>query len=147
MSRVAGRNNLSKGYLEQLAVSLKNAQLIRSTSGRTGGYRLGKPPEQISILEIFQATGGPVNVVECVNHPEDCMQSEFCRCRNLWELINHRITEVLADYSLKDLFDEKGKKRMSKELGLFDPARSEGATGASKGAPRSGGRRRQPPAG
>lgn len=123
LSQVAERNNLSKGYLEQLAIALKNAQLIRSSSGRTGGYKLARPAEEITLLEVFEASNGPVNVVECVRHPQECIQVDFCRCRGLWELINFRITEVLADYSLRDLLDEKGLKRMSRELERFAAAR------------------------
>jgi Rrf2 family protein len=116
LGEIAHRNNLSKGYLEQLVVSLKNARLIRSFSGRSGGYRLGKPAEQITLLEIFQAIMGPLNLVECVGHPEECLRSEFCECRVLWHLIHLRITHVLADYSLKDLTDKEGVRRMVEEL-------------------------------
>lgn len=116
LSEIARRNNLSKGYLEQLVVSLKNAQLIRSFSGRSGGYRLVKPPEQITLLEIFQAIMGPINLVECVGHPEECIRSDFCECRILWELLHLRITNVLADYSLRDLTDKEGIRRMLEEL-------------------------------
>jgi Rrf2 family cysteine metabolism transcriptional repressor len=116
LREIAQRNKLSKGYLEQLVVSLKNAQLIRSFSGRSGGYRLFKSPEQISLLEIFEATIGPMNVVECVAHPEECMRSEYCECRILWELLNRKIVELLADYSLKDLSNEGGIQRMLEEL-------------------------------
>jgi len=65
LREIATRNNLSKGYLEQLVVSLKNAQLIRSFSGRGGGYLLVRPPEQITILEIVEATIGQINIVDC----------------------------------------------------------------------------------
>jgi Rrf2 family protein len=119
LSEIARRNKLSKGYLEQLVVSLKNAQLIRGFSGRSGGYRLAKPPEQITLLEIFQSTMGPINLVECVMNPEDCMRSDDCECRTLWELLNHRITKVLADYTLKDLSDKQGIRRMAKELQAY----------------------------
>ena len=116
LREIAQRNKLSKGYLEQLVVSLKNAQLIRSFSGRSGGYRLFKSPEQISVLEIFEATIGPMNVVECVVHPEECMRSEYCECRILWQLLNRKIVDLLADYSLKDLSNEGGIRRMLDEL-------------------------------
>ncbi len=116
LRQIALRNNLSKGYLEQLVVSLKNARLIRSFSGRDGGYRLAKSPERITLLEIFEATIGPINLVECVNHPEECMNSECCECRLLWELLNHRITNVLADYSLRDLADKDGMQRLTEQL-------------------------------
>ena len=108
LREIATRNNLSKGYLEQLVVSLKNAQLIRSFSGRGGGYLLVKPPEQITILEIVEATSGRINIVDCVSHPEECMNAEYCECRTLWDILNNNITDVLAGYSLNDLAKRGG---------------------------------------
>lgn len=116
LREIATRNRLSKGYLEQLVVSLKNAQLIRSFSGRSGGYRLGKAPEEISVLEIIEAIIGPINVVECVQRPEECLMADVCDCRALWRLLNHRIVEVLSEYSLKDLCEKQGMKRISQAL-------------------------------
>ena len=116
LREIATRNNLSKGYLEQLVVSLKNAQLIRSFSGRSGGYRLGKSPKNISILEIIEAIIGPINVVECVQRPEECLMADLCECRALWRLLNHRIVEVLSEYSLKDLSEKEGTRKIAEAL-------------------------------
>jgi len=116
LSEIASRNRLSKGYLEQLVVSLKNAGLLRGISGRSGGYRLAKAPEEITLLEIFESTIGPINLVECVKNPAECLQADDCECRVLWDLLNHRITKVLADYTLKDLSGKKGSRRMMQEL-------------------------------
>jgi len=116
LAEIARRNDLSKGYLEQLVVSLKNAGLIRGFSGRTGGYRLMRPQGEISLLEIFEAILGPIHLVECVGHPEDCMRSDACECRILWELLHLRITNALAEYSLQDLTDKEGLQRMLEEL-------------------------------
>lgn len=116
LREIATRNNLSKGYLEQLVVSLKNAQLIRSFSGRSGGYRLGRAPENITILEIIEAIIGPINVVECVQRPEECLTADLCECRSLWRLLNHRIVDVLSEYSLNDLCEKQGLKRIAQAL-------------------------------
>ena len=116
LREIATRNNLSKGYLEQLVVSLRNAQLIRSSSGRSGGYRLGKSPQEISVLEIIEAIIGPINVVECVQRPEECLMADLCKCRSLWQLLNHRIVDVLSEYSLQDLCEKEGQRRIKKAL-------------------------------
>lgn len=113
---IALRNRLSKGYLEQLAVSLKNARLLKSTGGRNGGYRLAKPAEKTTILEIFEATVGPIQLVECVQDPESCTRSGSCACRMLWLLLSRRIQALLASYSLQDLADRSGVDRMMEEL-------------------------------
>lgn len=116
LREIALRNHLSKGYLEQLVVSLKNARLLRSTGGRSGGYRLAKPADKTTILEIFEATIGPIQLVECVQDPESCMRSASCPCRILWLLLSRRIQALLASYSLKDLAERSGVERMMEEL-------------------------------
>ena len=125
LREIASRNSLSKGYLEQLVVALKTAQLVRSYGGRSGGYQLMRPPENISLLEIVEAVIGPIGVVECVRYPEECMQSDGCECRTLWELVNCRITDVLAEYSLDDLASREGVVRMTEEL---DVCRKQGSS-------------------
>ena len=116
LREVATRNNLSKGYLEQLVVSLKNAQLLRGFSGRGGGYLLFRPPEQISLLEIIEATIGPISIVDCIGHPDECMNSDFCECRVLWDILNGNITKTLSEYSLKDLSERGGIHKISEKL-------------------------------
>jgi len=116
LREIAIRNNLSKSYLEQLVVSLKNSQLLRSFSGRSGGYLLSRPPEQISLLEIIEATIGPINIVDCVSHPEECLSAEYCECRVVWDILNRRITDLLGEFSLNDLSKRGGIKRAYRRL-------------------------------
>ena len=103
LSQVAKSTNLSRRYLEQLAIGLKNASLITGISGKGGGYILAKSSEGIRIGEIIEAAIGPINIVECVLRPEMCIEVDYCDCRWIYQRINERIIEVLNDYSLADL--------------------------------------------
>lgn len=103
LTAVHERTDISRGYLEQLALSLRNSDLLRATSGRYGGYILAKPASEITLGRIIEAAIGPINLVECVARPDDCMRSEGCECRMVYQLINRRITEVLNEYTLADL--------------------------------------------
>jgi Rrf2 family protein len=105
LAAISERIEVSQGYLEQVAMQLRNARLIRSVSGRYGGYRLTLPASEIRIGDIFEATIGPICIVECVDDPEICTRSPSCECRLLYGLINHRIAEVLRAYTLSDLLD------------------------------------------
>jgi Rrf2 family protein len=85
---------------------LRNAALIRGRSGRAGGYVLAKSAHEIKIRHIIEAAIGPIAITDCVVDPEQCINSDFCNCRNLWCLINQRITGVLEEYTLADLLNE-----------------------------------------
>jgi Rrf2 family protein len=105
LAAVAGRTGLSRGYLEQLALALRNARLVRSTAGRKGGYRLARPANEITIGEIVESTIGPISVVDCVDDPDSCMRTDYCECRLVYALINRKVADVLHSYTLGDLTD------------------------------------------
>ena len=113
---VSTHSGISRRYLDQLVVSLKNADLLRGRSGRGGGYTLSRPAAEIKVGEIIEAAIGPITISECVNKPDVCMQSDLCQCRLLWSLINHRVKEVLDEYSLADMLDHKWPGKMREEL-------------------------------
>ncbi len=105
LAAVAERTDISRGYLEQLAMALRNARLVRGVAGRYGGYRLTEPPERITVGQIVEAATGPVCVVDCVDDPASCPRAEDCECRLVYSLVNERIAEVLREYTLADLLD------------------------------------------
>ena len=55
---IATRQNISVSYLEQLMALLKKAGLVKSIRGAGGGYRLGKPAQEISVGEILRILEG-----------------------------------------------------------------------------------------
>ena len=116
LQQIADTTQISRRYLEQLAIALKRASLLRGFSGKGGGYLLARPPQEIKIGQIFEAAIGPVNIVECVAHPDECLRAVFCECRAVYSLINQKITRVLNEISLAELSDPEAMKRIFLEL-------------------------------
>ena len=52
LQKISKRTQISRRYLEQLAMALKGASLLRSISGRRGGYMLSRPAKDIKVGEI-----------------------------------------------------------------------------------------------
>ena len=113
LNEVANQADVSRRYLEQLAIGLKNGALIRGKSGNA----LARPADQIKIRQIVESAIGPINIVECVLHPDICLKSEFCECRSLYSLINRKITSVLDGIVLADLLDGD---RLQEAVSLLD---------------------------
>ncbi len=107
LASVAERTGISHGYLEQVALALRSARLVRGVAGRHGGYKLAVPARDISIRKIIEATIGPICVVDCIEEPEACLRSDDCECRVVYALINRRIGDVLDEFSLGDLADPR----------------------------------------
>ena len=105
LASVSERTGISRGYLEQLALALRNARLVRGIAGRYGGYRLSASPGDITVGQIVEAAIGPICLVDCVEDPLTCPRAEFCECRIIYSIINDRVSEVLNEYTLADLLN------------------------------------------
>ena len=105
LASVSERTGISHGYLEQVALALRSARLVRGVAGRHGGYTLSSSPDKITIRQIIEATLGPICVVDCVDEPDSCPRADYCECRLVYALINLRIGEVLDEFTLADLAD------------------------------------------
>lgn len=106
---VAERQQISKRYLEQLATSLKNANLVKTLQGRGGGYALARPAEEIRISEIIEASIGRIEVVHCVTGQDRCERAPECPSRCMWVQVNDRINEVFDSVTLADLRENGGE--------------------------------------
>ena len=103
LNTVSEHTQISRRYLEQLAIPLKNASLIRGITGKGGGYLLNHSPKSIRIGQIIEAAIGPINIVDCVLYPENCSKADVCECRWVYGTINQRIVDVLHELSLDEL--------------------------------------------
>jgi Rrf2 family protein len=116
LEQVSQATGVSRRYLEQLAMPLKSHGLLRSVSGRRGGYLLARPAGKIRLREIFEAAIGSISVVDCVDDPRLCEKADSCENRLIYLLINQRICEVLEEYSLADLADYARLARLCSQL-------------------------------
>jgi Rrf2 family protein len=64
---LAELHGVPKEYLSKALQALSQAGLVESTLGPSGGYRLAKPPRQISFLDIVEAVEGKTSSFVCAN--------------------------------------------------------------------------------
>ncbi|MCP4601950.1 MAG: Rrf2 family transcriptional regulator [Proteobacteria bacterium] len=118
LSDVAGETRISRRYLEQLAIALKNASLIRGKTGKGGGYVLTQPAVDITLSQIVEAAIGPINIVECVLRPQTCIEADLCECRWVYQTINNRIVSVLNELFLDDLVARPASESVCQGLAI-----------------------------
>jgi Rrf2 family protein len=63
--RLAATFELPPAYLNKQLQALARAGILRSTPGPRGGFRLARPPERISLLDIVTAVDGPDEAFQC----------------------------------------------------------------------------------
>ena len=117
LQSIAARQDISVGYLEQLMAMMKKAGLVTSSRGASGGYRLGKPPSEISVGDVLRVLEGGLEAVKCggistsgacTNSADDqkCHGAELCVAKFVWQRINNSITDAVDSMMLDELIDE-----------------------------------------
>jgi len=115
LAGAAQRSGLSRGYLEQLALSMRAARLLVGVSGRKGGYRLARPAAEITVGDVVKATIGEISIVPCLADPSVCGHEETCEPRLVYNLINARLNQVLSEYTIGDLMDPARLRELSRQ--------------------------------
>lgn len=103
LQTIAERQNISKKYLEQLFIPLRKAQVIEGVRGPSGGYRLARAPEEISLDQVFEVLEGPLAVADCLVSPGICARSGVCATQEVWKQLSNAIEDTLGAISLADL--------------------------------------------
>lgn len=105
LSMIAHRQEISIPYLEQLFHKLKRRGILESVRGAAGGYRLGRPPQHITIMDIIAAVDEPLHATRCVPRETDGCMSQGSRCivHHLWDRLGHHIQDYLASVTVADL--------------------------------------------
>ena len=110
---IAGRQNISVSYLEQLMGKLKRAGLVESTRGACGGYRLGRPAGEISGGDIRRVLERRLKTDQCPGTEGDhnCETQDICVAKYVWKRINDSITQAVDTMMLSQLIEESRKKQ------------------------------------
>ena len=93
-------------YLEQLVKCLREARLVESTRGAHGGYRLSRPPAEITMGNVLRALEGPIAPMICATEGEMgviCDRLDGCSTKYLWARVRDAVTSTLDGISLGDL--------------------------------------------
>jgi FeS assembly SUF system regulator len=102
-AEVAAATSVALPTVSKLLKLLARAGLVTSTRGASGGYRLSRPPQDITAADVIDALDGPVSITECSASDGDCEHEGVCSVGGAWQRINVAIRRALRDVTLNDL--------------------------------------------
>ena len=103
---VALRQGISKKYLEQIALHISQAGMLRAVRGYQGGYMLARPASEYSVHSILQVVEGSMAPVTCLQQVNNtCERRETCRTLPLWQGLETLIREYLSGITLEDVVE------------------------------------------
>ena len=101
---IAEKYDIPVELLAKILQRLAKAGLVASTAGPTGGYRLARTPESISVGAVIETVEGTPAIAQCFRvDGHACEQHVKCTIRHPLERINTRILEMLDLISLAEI--------------------------------------------
>ena len=107
---ISEQQNIPKRFLEQILNDLKSAGLVQSKRGISGGYRLARPPEQITLASVVRHIEGALAPVSCVSEKfyEKCSCPDESRCaiRSVMKEIRAAVVRVAERVTIAELCEQ-----------------------------------------
>ena len=101
---IAEKYDIPVELLAKILQRLAKAGLVASTAGPTGGYRLARTPESISVGAVIEIVDGTPAIAQCFRvDGHACEQLDKCTIRHPLERINTRILQMLNLISLEEI--------------------------------------------
>ena len=101
---IAARQEISKKYLEIIVKDMVAGGLVTGASGKGGGYKLCRKPEEYSIGEIIELMEGSLATVACLSSgAAPCPRAAGCPTLPLWEEYDRLTHDFFYGKHLSDL--------------------------------------------
>ena len=104
---VAERQELSKKYLEIIVKDMVAGGLLVGASGKGGGYKLCRKPEEYSVGEILETMEGKFSSVTCLaGDVNDCPRKTTCHTLPMWTEYDKMVHDFFYGKKLTDLYEK-----------------------------------------
>jgi Rrf2 family protein len=110
---IAESQGLDVQYTQQVLQRLRKSGVIESERGPRGGYKLTRPPREITLKDILYAAEGDTFQIICDYapiHPDEgnssqCSTKENCGLHGVWQDLRAAIDELLEQKTLESLLN------------------------------------------
>ncbi len=97
------RQGVPYAFARAVQRDLSAANLITTVRGAAGGAILARPPEAITLLDVIEATQGPLSISVCSHDPDWCPRSGKCAVHRVWCGADSMLREYLGGKTLAGL--------------------------------------------
>jgi len=111
---IAARQDISKKYLEIIVKDMVAGGLLVGASGKGGGYKLVRKPEEYSVGEVLELMEGPLATVACLaDGAVPCPRAEECETLPLWAEYDRLTHDFFFGKRISDLIRKNTEQEVS----------------------------------
>jgi len=100
---LAEAQDIPAGFLENILLDLRQADIVRSQRGPEGGYWLARPVAEITVADIVRAVEGPLASVRGERPGALAFRGSAQPLEALWVAVRASLRSVLESVTLADL--------------------------------------------
>lgn len=116
VKQIAGRQEISEKYLEQIIAVLNKAGYVKSIRGAQGGYCLAQDPSFYTVGMILRLTEGSLAPVACLERDDtECNRCDSCEPLEVWKELETAINNVVDGVTIADLVERQQKRLHAKK--------------------------------
>ena len=108
---IAKEKKIPVKFLEAILCELRNHEVLVSSRGRSGGYRLAEPPKKITLARVIRIVDGPIALLSCASlyfyKPCDNCDQQSCGISPVMKEARDAILKVLEKRTLNDIRDKE----------------------------------------
>jgi len=97
-------------FLTKVISRLAMAGLVTTSRGMGGGVSLGRPAEEINLLQIIEAVDGPIILNRCLLRSSACEREPYCAAHDVWTNIQDCLVQELTAMTLSELARRQTEK-------------------------------------
>jgi len=103
IEQTAAAHGISRAHVKKVVLMLSRAGYLRGVRGRTGGFTLARPPEEIDLGELVRHTEPDFDLVECFRAGNQCILTPCCGLPPVLKRAVNAFLEALDGNSLADI--------------------------------------------
>lgn len=122
-AEISTEMNIPVGFLHQVLQELQRSRLVTSQTSRTGGYSLGLPATDVTLLDIVEALEGPIERDQCSLRNGTCDIADTCALHSPWSAAQRAFATTLAATTLASVADDHHCRLIDEEPRVAAPRR------------------------
>lgn len=106
VNEMAEALHIPQNYLSKIVHALVGEGVLRSTRGKSGGFRLAAAPERLYVVQVVAPFGGVGEARHCLLGKAQCSDRTACAAHARWKQVADRVAEFFRETTIAELLQE-----------------------------------------
>ena len=102
LQEIAEHEDIPPAYLRKVLGELRRHRFLRSVKGIHGGYELGRPPEAITLWDVFSVLEPDPYMDMCILGHRACEPESACAFHDDWQRLRKDLVSVLQSKTISE---------------------------------------------